>query len=189
MIQKISFALRPNEVMAGGRRGDLVSSPVSRRDELSLPVPSLGPEQMLLQQLLEQHIDSAAPLRKDALNRAAPGGYPIFEDDPITTHPQPVMLLQRAFERANVAARRRARMAKLPNRQRNGQGMPAINNQLSSGLARGMNRANTARPTQSQPNQSPKRAYGVGAEDPTGTCAITETPGSAPLRVSAMKRP
>lgn len=74
-----------------------------RWDELSLPVPSLGPEQMLLQQLLEQLIDSAAPLRKDALNRAAPGGNPIFEDDPITTHPQPVILLQRAFERANVA--------------------------------------------------------------------------------------
>lgn len=59
---------------------------------------------MLFEQVFEQLIDSASPLCEDALDAATPGGYPIFEDNPITTHAQPVIFLQWAFERTNVAA-------------------------------------------------------------------------------------
>jgi len=69
-----------------------------------LLVGFLRSEQVLLQEELEKFINGAAPLCEDALNAAALGRYPIFEDDPVTTHAQPVIFLQRAFERANVAA-------------------------------------------------------------------------------------
>jgi hypothetical protein len=59
---------------------------------------------VLLQELLEKLINGAASLREDALDAAALGRNPIFEDDPVTAHAQPVIFLQWAFERANVAA-------------------------------------------------------------------------------------
>jgi hypothetical protein len=59
---------------------------------------------MLLEQVFEQLIDGAPPFGEDALDAATPGGYPIFEDNAITTYAQPVIFLQRAFKRTNVAA-------------------------------------------------------------------------------------
>jgi len=48
---------------------------------------------VLLEQVFEKFINGAAPLREDALNAAALGRNPIFEDDPVTTHAEPVIFL------------------------------------------------------------------------------------------------
>ena len=58
----------------------------------------------MLQEQLEKLIHGAASLCEDALNAATPGRYPIFENNSITTHAQPVIFLQRPFEGTNVAA-------------------------------------------------------------------------------------
>ena len=69
----------------------------------SLPSFFLSFEQVLSKKLLKSFVNGAAPLREDALNPTTFGGHFLGENDPVTTDPQPVIILKWPFEGANVA--------------------------------------------------------------------------------------
>ena len=60
-------------------------------------------EQMLAKKLLERLVNETASLREDALNYATFGGNLVSKDYPVSAGPEPVIIFQPPFERADIA--------------------------------------------------------------------------------------